>query len=217
MLAALADAGVFLLRAVAVGSVAFQHYAPVSGFRMPGALGRTGDVDIGQFPAVSVAVRHGTDADLLSVLRTAAPRFEAIPSPFDSRLASRHAIRAGGRETTFSVDVLAPLGGPDRSGPAEPKALRGHARYLRFLDFLICRETEAVALHGPGVPVRVPSPESSAVHKLIVSRGRLRSDAGQAKARKDLAQAGILIQALAADRPDDLESAWQELLERGPA
>ncbi len=41
--------------------------------------------------------------------------------------------------------------------------------------------------------------------------------ASQAKARKDLAQAGFLLRALAEDRPCELEAAWQELLGRGPA
>ncbi len=216
VLAALADAGAFRLRAVAVGSVAFQCYGPMLGFRAPGDLGRTGDDDIGRIPSISLAVDDEIDADLLTVLRTADPGFEAVPSPFNARLAMRYAIRAGTQET-FSVDVLAPLRGPDRSGPTPLKALRGDAQLIRFLDFLIYKEIEAVVLHGPGVPVRIPAPERFAVHKLIVSRRRLRSAAGQAKARKDLAQAGILLQVLADDRPDDLDVAWRELLDRGPA
>ena len=216
VLAALADAGAFRLRAVAVGSVAFQCYGPMLGFRTPRERGRTGNVDIGHIPSISLAVDDEIDTDLLSVLRTADPKFEAVPSPLNARLAMRYAIRAGTQET-FSVDVLAPLRGPDRSGPTPLKALGGDAQLIRFLDFLICREIEAVVLHGPGVPVRIPAPERFAVHKLILSRRRLRSAAGQAKARKDLAQAGILLQVLADDRPDELDVAWRELLDRGSA
>ena len=216
VLAVLAEAGAFRSRAAVVGSVAFQCYGPMLGFRMPRELGRTADVDIGQFHAISLAVDDEIDADLLSVLRRADSRFEAIPSPVDTRRTQRYAVRAGTQET-FSVDVLSPLRGPDRPGPTSLKALRGHAQLLRFLDFLIYREVEAVALHGPGVPVKVPAPERFALHKLIVSRRRADTAASQAKARKDLAQAGFLLRALAEDRPCELEAAWQELLGRGPA
>ncbi len=214
--AALSEAGAFRLRAVVVGSVAFQCYAPMLGVRMPGELGRTGDVDIGQFRAISLAVDDEIDADLLAVLQRADHRFEAVPSPVDTRRVLSYAIRAGTQEM-FSVDVLSPLRGPDRPGATSLKALRGHARPLWYLDFLIFREVEAVALHGPGVPVKVPAPERFALHKLIVSRMRIDSAASQAKARKDIAQAEILLRALAEDRPYELDAAWRELLGRGPA
>ncbi len=71
VLAALAEAGAFRLRAVVVGSLAFQCYLPMLGFRAPGAAARTGDVDIGQFPAVSIAVDDRIEPDLLSVLKSA--------------------------------------------------------------------------------------------------------------------------------------------------
>lgn len=74
--------------------------------------------------------------------------------------------------------------------------MRSHAQLLRFLDFLVCREVEAVALHGPGIPVKVPAPERFALHKLIVSRMRITTAASQTKARKDIAQAEILLRAL---------------------
>lgn len=105
VLAALSEAGAFRSRAVVIGSVAFQCYAPMLGFRMPGELGRTGDVDIGQFHAISLAVDDKIDANLLEVLRRADRRFEAIPSPVDTRRVLRYAIRAGTQEA-FSVDVL---------------------------------------------------------------------------------------------------------------
>ncbi len=216
VLAALSEAGAFRLRAVVVGSAAFQCYAPMLGVRMPGEMGRTGDVDIGQFRVISLAVDDEIDADLLEVLLRADRRFEAIPSPDDTRRVLRYAIRAGSQET-FSVDVLTPLRGPDRPGLTTLKALRGQAQPLRFLDFLIYREVEAVALHGPGVPVKVPAPERFVLHRLIVSLMRIDSAACQAKAGKDIAQVKILLRALAEDRPHELDAAWQELLERGPA
>ena len=113
VLAALADAGAFRLRAVVVGSLAFQCYLPMLGFRAPGAAARTGDVDIGQFPAISIAVGDRIEPDPLSVLKSVDPAFEAVPSPFDPRRTLRYAIR-GGSEERFVVDVLAPMLGPPR-------------------------------------------------------------------------------------------------------
>ena len=216
VLLALSEAGAFRLRAVVVGTTAFQCYGPMLGFRVPAGLGRTEDLDIGQFHSVSLAVDDRIDEDLLPVLWRADRRFEAIASPVDSRRAQRYAIRTAMQET-FSVDILTPLRGPDRSGPVQLKALRGHAQLLRFLDFLLYQEVDAVVLHGPGIPVKVPEPERFALHKLLVSQLRRGSAANRAKSRKDLAQAGILIQVLAQDRPFRLAETWRELLGRGPA
>lgn len=36
------------------------------------------------------------------------------------------------------------------------------------------------------------------------------------KARKDIAQAALLIEALAEDRPDELREAYEDAMERGP-
>ena len=216
VLSALSEAGAFRLRAVVVGTAAFQCYGPMLGFRTPAGLGQTEDLDIGQFHPVSLAVDDRIDDDLLPVLRRADHRFEAIASPFDSRRMQRYAIRMAGQETFF-VDILTPLRGPDMSGPVQLRALRGDAQLLRYLDFLVYNEVDAVALHGPGVPVKVPAAERFALHKLLLSQLRSGSAANQAKARKDLAQASILLQVLAQDRPYDLDRTWQELLGRGKA
>jgi hypothetical protein len=216
ILAALSSAGAFRLRAVLVGSVAFQCYGPLLGVRFPAAMSRTGDVDIAQFHSVALAVDDEIDADLLEVLRRVDSRFQAISSPMDGRQPMRYAIRAGSQEL-FSVDVLCPLRGAVRSSLTTLKALRGNAQVLRFLDFLLYREINAVALHGTGVPVNVPAPERYALHKLIVSQMRIETAASQAKSRKDLQQADALIRVLAEDRPDELREAWEELRARGPS
>lgn len=53
---ALADAGVFRLRGVLVGTVAYQTYAAMLGVRLAAASIQTGDVDVAQFRNVSVAM-----------------------------------------------------------------------------------------------------------------------------------------------------------------
>ena len=216
VLAALADAGAFRLRAAVVGSLAFQCYLPMLGFRAPGAAARTGDADIGQFRAVSIAVDDRIEPDLLSVLKSVDPAFEAVPSPFHPRRTLRYAIR-GGSEERFVVDVLVPMRGPTRDRPVHLPALKGDARPLRFLDFLLCREIEALVLHGAGIPVKVPAPERFAVHKLLVAVRRRTDSTGRIKARKDLEQAALLVRVLASDRPEELREAWEEIRARGPS
>lgn len=216
VLAALADAGAFRLRAAVVGSLAFQCYPPMLGFRTPGAAARTGDVDIGQFPAISIAVGDRIEPDLLSVLKSVDPAFEAVPSPFDPRRTLRYAVR-GGSEERFVVDVLAPMRGPPLDRPVHLPALEGDAQPLRFLDFLLYQEIEALVLHGAGIPVKVPAPERFAVHKLLVAARRRTDSTGRIRARKDLEQAALLVRVLASDRPEELRQAWEELRARGPS
>lgn len=215
ILAALAGAGAFRLRAVLIGSVAFQTYLPLLGVRMPSLLTSTGDVDIGQFHSVTLGVDDEIDADFLTVLRKVDPRFQSISSAMDTRKVMRYAIRVGEQEI-FSVDVLCPFRGPVRDGVTELRSLRAGAQVIKHLDFLLYREVNAVVLHGPGIPVNVPAPERYAVHKLLVSEMRIDTPRSQAKAIKDHGQADALIRVLATDRPHELEEAWKEMRDRGP-
>jgi hypothetical protein len=140
--------------------------------------------------------------------------FTAIPSPTDSRRTLRYALRKGSEEI-YSVDVLFPVRGPDRERVTYLRALRSHAQTIRYLDYLLYQEINAVVLHGAGIPVNVPAPERYALHKILVSQMRIADARSQAKARKDLDQAGALVLVLAELRPDDLIDAWHELLSRG--
>src|ERR1700746_4098628 len=60
VLSALAKAGVFRLRGVLVGTVAFQTYPAMLGVKLPRAPVQTGDVDIAQFKDVSIFVDDRT-------------------------------------------------------------------------------------------------------------------------------------------------------------
>ncbi|HXY98557.1 MAG TPA: GSU2403 family nucleotidyltransferase fold protein [Stellaceae bacterium] len=207
ILAALAAAGVFRLRACLVGIIAYQVYGPMLGIRLPHAILQTGDIDIAQFTTVSIAI--GKDEhmpSLLEVLQQAEPSFRAVPHLKAGATASY--VNAGG----FRVDVLTENRGPDRDAPIRLPALGTHALPLRFLDFLIYEEIPAVVLHDAGILVNVPSPARFAVHKLIVAQRRKE---GAAKVDKDLKQAEALIDALVARRPHDLKDAWNEAAGRG--
>jgi hypothetical protein len=216
IMAAMAEAGVFRLRAAVVGSVAFQSSPGLLGEIFPSTLSQTGDLDIGQFQSIAIAVEDKIDRDLEAVLKKVDQRFEAIPNPMDGRQVLRYALRVGGDER-FSVDVLSPMRGPDRPKIGALPALRSDAQLLRYLDFLLYQEVNGVALHGAGIPINVPDPTRYALHKLIVAQMRHQDYAqSAAKSRKDLAQAEALIGVLSRHRPDDLKDLWGDLCARGP-
>lgn len=203
---ALAKAGIFRLRSVLVGTVAYQCYPAMLGIRAPGALLQTGDVDIAQFTNVSVSVADQT-APMLKVLREADGTFRQVPH-IGSRAATTSYVAKGG----LRVDFLTPNQGPDTDRPRRLPALQTDAQPLRFLDFLINEPESAVVLHGFGIYVRVPAPERYAVHKLIISTRR---PTGAAKQGKDVHQAGMLIEALSVMRPEALKNVWEEAYGRG--
>ena len=64
--------------------------------------------------------------------------------------------------------------------------------------------------------MQIPRPERFAIHKLIVA-DRRKTDQGRLKARKDRAQAAMLIEILSDERPEDLAEAYEAALAQGPA
>lgn len=207
IVATLARAGVFRLRGVLVGTVAYQTYPAMLGARLPSASLATGDVDIAQFTNVSVAV-HDTTTPMLAVLRSLDDSFRAVPHLHDARRSVTYRAADGVR-----VDFLTPNEGRETDKPRRLPALGTDAEPLRFLDFLIHAPEPAVLLHDVGIYVLVPAPERYAIHKLIVARRRV--GAGNAKRSKDLLQAQALLDRLVEARPGQLGEAWREAEDRG--
>jgi hypothetical protein len=205
IISGLADAGVFRLRSVLVGTVAYQTYSAMLGVRLPISALQTGD--IAQFRTVSVAVEDQTPP-VLGVLKKIDETFRPVPHLKDRKRVASYVAKGGLR-----VDFLTPNEGPERDELQTLPALQTDAQPLRFLDYLIYEPEPAAILHGSGVYVHVPAPERYAVHKLIVSRCR---HEGAAKRDKDLQQAEALLEALAAKRPHELKLVWEEARNRGP-
>lgn len=202
---ALANAGVFRLRGVLVGTIAYQTYSAMLGTKLSAALLQTADVDIAQFSNLSVAVGDRTPP-MLEVLKECDKTFRPILTLHEGSVTSYRA--KGG----LRVDFLTPNEGPDTDLPKRLPSLQTDAQALRFLDFLIRDPEPAVLLHGAGVYVNVPTPPRYAVHKLIIARRR---SEGAAKRDKDLHQAEALLDALLEKRPHELKSAWDEAYKRG--
>lgn len=210
-------AGLFRLRCVIVGSVAFSCYPGLVGVRLPMAPMSTGDIDFAQFYSISISVGDSIPP-VLDILRAVDPSFRDIPHQTDGRATTQFI-----NDRRFKVEFLAPNASKDEylGRPAPMPALGGaSATTLRFLDFLIADPVRAVMLHKGGIPVRVPAPERYAVHKLIVATRR-RVDGGDAtisKRDKDILQAGALIEVLTETRKAvDLADVWAEAWYRGPA
>jgi len=206
ILRALATAGAFRLRAVVVGTVAFQTYGPLLGFVLPAQAVRTGDLDIAQDYGVSIALDDGLDCPFIDVLRGADPTFTAVPKLDPSKSATYRTIDG------YAVDVLTTSRGGGDEETSRLPSLNTDATPLRFLDFLLRDPVDAAILHDDGVLVRAPAPARYAVHKLIISRKRSQANP---KRRKDLEQARALIDALAQDDPFALRDAYAEARDRG--
>lgn len=209
VLEALATSGVFRLRAVLVGTVAYQIYGPMLGVRLGGAALMTEDVDIAQFRSISIAVNDQVPP-VLETLQAVEPEFQPVSKPLYERspvafLSSRQG--RSGRQEQLKVEFLTPMRGPDEDAPGQLPALGTASQPLRFLDYLIYQERAAAVMYGGGVLVNVPDPARFAWHKLIVSQRR----ANLAKARKDLLQAQTLLDVLADERPHDVADMWEEL------
>ena len=202
IVAALARAGVFRLRGVLVGTVAYQTYPAMLGMRLPATSMLTTDVDIAQYTNVSVAV-HNSTPPMLEVLKAVDASFRPIPHIHDGRRSVAYKAADGVR-----VDFLTPNKGPDTDKPRRLPALGTDAEPLRFLDFLIHAPEQTVVLHEAGIYVLVPAPQRYAVHKLIVAQRRV--GPGKAKRSKDLIQAQALLGLLADTHPNELQDVWNE-------
>lgn len=213
LLARLAFAGAFRLRAVLVGTHAFRCYDGLLGVRLAEMAAITADVDVAQFKTISIAIDDQIDEPIDKLLSEIDSRFRPVPR-LDPREGHAEWQIPGG-DMTF--ELLCPLVGPDDDALQELPALGGKGKPLRFLDYLIYETEDAAILYETGVLVRVPVPSRYACHKLIVSQRRLEVRVGDAtKVRKDLSQAEALFEVLLQDRRTELRSAWQELLQRGP-
>jgi hypothetical protein len=204
VLQALAEAGVFRLGAVLVGTRAFLSYGNMLGVRLEERSPRTEDGDVAQDPRVAVALASGqASADVPSVLEDADRSFFGVPG-LDPRQPST-SFKVRGRD--LRVHFLTPRRGAADDEPIPLPRLGVAARPLPFLDYLLEETEQAVILYRSGVLATVPNPARFALHKLWVASQR--PAVQQARARKDRLQASALVGLLLDDRPRELRRAWE--------
>ncbi len=207
VVAALADAGVFHLGGVLVGTHAFIVLGNVLGYRWPSAL-RTQDIDIEARPTIDVAVPGVEPTDVPSTLDRLEMGFLPVTGLDPRNPSTSYKVRGQG----LRVDLLTPSD-HRRSKPVPVPHLSAAAQPLRFLDYLIEAPVRTALVDGGATLVNVPDPARFALHKLLVAQER--PAAMQAKREKDLVQAGHVLTVLAEDRPGDVSIAWDELRARG--
>ncbi len=207
LLTALAQTGTFGLGGTIVGTNAFRLYECELGIRIRSTeIMQTGDLDIAQFERLSLALGDKVETPLNESFK--ALDFAPIPS-----INHRSVWRWRQTRSNTLVEFLTPSFRAEEDIRELP-ALGVAAQSLHFLNYLIAEPIKAAALYRSGVLVQIPRPEAYAIHKLIVANRRKGPD--QLKSRKDRAQAALLIEALAEDRPDELREAYADALSRGP-
>ncbi|QDA36592.1 hypothetical protein E4191_21060 (plasmid) [Paracoccus liaowanqingii] len=206
LMAALAGAGVFRLGGTVVGTHAFRLYEGELNLALSlEQTAQTDDLDIASFERLSLALDDVTAPPVTQVLA----EFDFAPAP---SLEPGRAWRWRQTTGTALVEFLTPAFGEE--GLRDLPALGVQAQALRHLNYLIAEPIPAAIPYRSGVLVQIPRPERFAIHKLIVADRRRAQD--RMKSAKDRAQAAVLIEVLARDRPDDLAEALEDALARGP-
>jgi hypothetical protein len=199
VLGAIANRNLFRAGAVLVGSHAYGSLLNELGVKAAGFA--TEDVDIARGESLEVAGDH----DFATILAESTVPLRPVP-PFDRR-GRATSYKVPGRDR-FRVDLLVPARGQEVTTRAVPE-LGAYAAALPYLAYLLEQPIEAVVLGRESVvPVRVPSPERFAWHKMLVSQMRTSTTE---KRGKDIQQAGTLVAVLAADAPQSLEESFAAL------
>ncbi|MGQ0483869.1 MAG: GSU2403 family nucleotidyltransferase fold protein [Hyphomicrobiales bacterium] len=190
---------------VIVGTAAYQCYSPIVGYSLPAASLTTQDADLAT-ATLALAPENREDT-LETILKRADPAFAAVPS-LDPRQPPSRFRSANG----FIVDLLTPQFRRSDRNPMPLPGLAAGAVPMQHLDWLIENPIHAVALHGAGIPLRVPQPARYAIHKLIVAQKRAHD---AVKRTKDLHQAKSLIEALRHSDPWALRDAYEHAAAQG--
>jgi hypothetical protein len=210
VLQSLADAGVFRMGGVLVGTHAFAAMGNVLGRRWERGGMETQDVDIAWERDLDLAVPDLQNVDVPNALERLQMGFFPVPALDPASPSTSFKVR----RSPLRVDVLTPA----RSPKEEYKAIKvprfkTAAQALKYLDYLIEAPRPAAIIGAGGILVQVPDPAKFAFHKLIVAQERPVSE--HAKKAKDLRQAALLCTVLADERPGDLQLAWEALVSRG--
>lgn len=205
---ALAREGFFRLRGVMVGTVAFNTYPGLVGF-IPDKSFQTGDVDFAQDHGISFYIDDKVGS-VLEALQAIDSSFRPVPSLKDLFRSSQFV-----NKNEYKVEFLVPNRGSDEHTgrlTTMPALSDAKAQPLRYLDYLIQNPVRSTMMFAGGIGVLVPQPARYAVHKMLVSVQRQDID----KAKKDLAQAAFLIEAMSQSAPQKLAEAWLNAWDRGP-
>src|SRR5258706_3466858 len=204
----LANAGIFRLGAMLVGTHAFIALGNLLGVRWESTM-RTQDIDLAATRVLRVAVPQN-DADLPKALEALNMGFLPVPGLERKEPSTSFSVRG----QSLRVDLLTPAIGSRDDRPVRITRLNAAAQPLEMLGYLLEVSVAMPFIDGGASLVNVPDPARFALHKLMIS-GR-RDVSAQAKATKDREQAAEMIRVLFQDRPGDLTLAVEALNKRPP-
>jgi len=192
--------GVFDSGAVLVGSHAFGAICNILGIRVDTQLTRTQDFDFGIDRTIKLAIENPQlEKSLISAGMHAVPGFDRPPTATSFRTPDKK----------VKVDFLTPIVS-NKTGKSIRLTKHGvHADGLKYLGYLIENPIHAALVTQYGTLVRIPQPAKFALHKLIVASQRTATD--EAKRKKDVAQASLILRYLVEYRAHDLRPAWDAL------
>jgi len=211
-----AEAGVFRLGGILIGTHAFRALGNALAVTWPAAL-TTSDVDFGAFARnidVGILQTPQTMAYIPKVVDALGMGF--VPNPRRTlKLREERSTSFFIPGTDWKIDLLTAQMGANREEPIAIPRFGIYAQPLTFMDYLLEKSMEAVIIGPTAVLVRVPEPARFAVHKLLVASNR--GPQAALKADKDRLQAALLMSCLESEWPGNLTLAAEAALSRGPS
>lgn len=207
VLKALADAAIFQLGGVLIGTHAFAVLGNLLGVRWRGISLKTQDIDIAGETHLDIALPN-LHIDTPRVLDSLQMGFLPVPPLNRKHPSTSFKVRG----SALRVDFVTPAKRQREDKPVLINRFNVAAQPLKYLDYLLEAPQPAGIIAGDGVLVNVPNPARYALHKMLISR--VRSVTDQTKAEKDIAQASELFDTLVEDRPGELALAWTALENR---
>jgi hypothetical protein len=211
-----AEAGVFRLGGILVGTHAFAAIGNNLGVRWPSGL-RTTDIDFSAYAKridLGIPQTPQTMANIPRVIEALEMGF--VPS---LHLSLKHREFKSTSyyipRTDWRIGLVTASLGANLEDPIEIPRLGAYAQPLPFMDYLLERTMDAVIVGTTAVLVRVPEPARFAVHKLLVASNR--SPQSALKADKDRLQSALLMSHLEREWPGNLTLAAEDALSRGPS
>ena len=206
----LANAGVFHLGAILIGTPAYVACITTLGFRSDAGAALTGDIDLQVERAPQPLIPGTAPINVGNVLDRVKLGYFPVPGLDPRSPTTTFKVRDGDLMVQF---LTADSGGSGRAVYMEQ--LGTAAQPMPYMEYLTPEPMKAVLPFEAGIPVNVPNPARFCWHKLIVAANRPQHE--RAKARKDVEQAGDLIEALARSDVDSLQDAYADARGRGSA
>jgi len=197
----LANAGIFHLGAILIGTPAYVVCLMTLGYRSGFENTFTGDIDL------QVGRLLPGSMDVEGVLERVKLGFFPVPGLDPRKPSTSFKVRDGDPMVQF-------LTGESHSDKPVPVSQLGTAAQpMPYMDYLVEESMQAVVPFGPGILVNVPDPARLAWHKQIIADNRRPHE--RAKARKDIEQAADLVLALAKSDPGALDDRFADAYQRG--